>query len=340
MDTASEKQKEYLTLLNTYPSPHNGQPIRLKQVDSQTFELYFERERGLQATDVSFIFSFVSMGVFVAFAQACGVALGHTVTQRLSLPNEHELHGAGVVTFGELSVQWNTQEPDEQMKQAIIFRQTSRRKYTTGLDQATAEQLTAHAKKYGMQLSHVPPDKTLEVMWLNQRAVFDDMFDPAVNQELDHWLRYSKRQKESKQDGLAYDCMQLNGKLMKLSVKHPGILRAPGLSKLIKKYYLRTMQDDSDVFYVLAPFSTEEESYNVGVMVGELWLNLSREGYYIHPFGTIMSNHAAHHDFLRLVGVTNENLAENHLVFIFRAGRSDKPVASLRLPYDKHLIME
>ncbi|HEY1064083.1 MAG TPA: hypothetical protein VGE30_02170 [Candidatus Saccharimonadales bacterium] len=340
MAAESDEQKAYLSLLNTYPSPHNGQPIRLKRTSANQFELYFQRERGLSATDVSYIFSFVSMGVFVAYAQACGQALGHTVVCSLTLPKQEELRGTGPVQFGNLTVQWNSRPAESALKEAILFRQTSRKKYTEGLSSDITASLIRHAAERGMQLGHLDPKQAHQAIWLNQRAVFDDMFDEAVRQELDHWLRYSKQEKESKRDGLAYDCMELNGAMMKFIVKHPNVLRAPGIAQITEKYYLRTMKDASDVFYMLAPFSTERESYEVGMAVSDIWLRLSRDRYYIHPFGTIMSNHAAHHDFLKLAGIEQENATENYLVFIFRAGRSAKPKESLRLPYDKHLIME
>ncbi len=133
-------------------------------------------------------------------------------------------------------------------------------------------------------------------MWLNQKAVFDDMFDEPVRRELDHWLRYSKHQKKQKKDGLSYDCMELNGKLLKYTVDHPKILRAPVLSWIIKQYYIRTMSDSSDVYYMLAPFSNEEKAYRVGWEVMKVWIEATRNGYYIHPFGTIMGNRRAHKD--------------------------------------------
>lgn len=333
-------QQQFLELLNGYPSPHNGQPITLRPVDAEHYQVHFQRERGLQATDVSFIFSFVSMGVFIAYAQACGRALGHKVSYRLTLPLESDLRGEGAVAFADLTIKWNVNPPDGALHNAITFRQTSRKKYDTGITPAAAQHITELALEAGMQLHQLSVEQAHQAIWLNQRAVFDDMFDEPVNKELDHWLRYSKREKESKQDGLAYDCMQLNGTVMKYIVHHPSILHAPVIAPLIQKYYLRTMADKSDVFYMLAPFKTESDSFAVGTVIANIWLSLSQQNYYLHPFGTIMSNHAAHADFLKLVGVSNETREHNYLVFIFRAGHSEPPAKSLRLPYNKHLLME
>jgi hypothetical protein len=331
-------QQQFLELLNTYPSPHNGQPIRLREVSPGEYTLHFQKERGLQATDISLIFSFVSMGVFIGFAEACGQALGHTVDTKLALPSNTELKGSGLIKFADMSVKWNSLEPNNSVRDSLKFRQTSRKKYYEGLNNELTSSLGEIASQESMRLKQLSRDKAHQAIWLNQRAVFDDMFDPAVNRELNNWLRYSKKEKETKRDGLAYDCMEINGSLMKFIVSHPGILKTPLISKLLKSYYLRTMSDESDVYYMMSPFDNELQAFQVGKVVADIWLAISNEGYYLHPFGTIMSNHDAHRDFIRLAGEDNES-RDDYLVFIFRAGKSESPVRSLRLDYNHHLLI-
>jgi hypothetical protein len=339
---ATQKQilADFLELVNVYPSPHNGQPMRLRQRSEHTFAVYFERQRGLQATDISYIFSFVSMGIFIEHMSLCARALGHRFTYDLELPAEAGLHGEGPVLFAVCRIEWNTRPVDMQLKQALLFRQTSRKKYTEGAGNALAEDIITIASAGHTALTRLTPDKAKEAIWLNQRAVFDDMFDEPVRQELDHWLRYTQQQKQLSKDGLAYDCMELNGKLMKYIVNHPGILRLPGVSRLLRSYYLRTMTDNSDVFYMQAPFATPVQAFNVGVTIMKVWRSIAESGRYIHPFGTIMSNAQAHSDFVKLAGVVNETHENAYLVFIFRCGKSEAPVRSLRIPYQEHLVME
>lgn len=329
-----------LELANLYPSPHNGQPIRLKQISNSEFEMYFERQRGLQATDISFIFSFVSMGVFTKHLELAGRALGHDISTAIKLPKESTLRGEGSVLFGRFKVTWDGLQKNQDLVNTLRFRQTSRKKYYKGLDEQTIAGISQLAGQQGMQLKQLNKEQTHRAIWLNQRAVFDDMFDPPVNRELDHWLRYNEFEKQQHQDGLAYDCMGLNGSVMRYIVRNPRVLRRPGISWGLKQYYLRTMKDESNVFYMLAPFKTETDSYHVGRVIMDIWGVISSGGYYLHPFGTIMSNFHAHQDFLQMAGVNNESRDSSYLVFIFRAGMSSKPVASLRLPYDKHLLME
>lgn len=329
-----------LELANLYPSPHNGQPIRLKQTGENSFDIYFERERGLQAADISFIFSFVSMGVFTEHMSLCAQALGHKFSYSLDLPKEEDLRGHGVIKFAKCSLKWNIAEPDPSLLEMLHFRQTSRKKYYEGISQELSSVIEKLAADGGMSLVKLDDQQAKSTIWLNQRAVFDDMFDEPVRQELDHWLRYSKRQKLAKKDGLSYDCMELNGSLMKLIVDHPKILRMPGISWVTKEYYLRTMTDSSNVYYMLAPFASGQDAFDVGLIVMKVWKEIALRRYYLHPFGTIMSNHAAHKDFLKLVNVEHESREHDYLVFIFRCGKSKLPHPSLRIPFQNHLILE
>jgi hypothetical protein len=338
MNYDQTKISELLELANRYPSPHNGQPIELKAVGDNRFELYFQKERGLQAAEVSFLFSYVTMGVFMYHLSLCARALGHGMRYDLDLPPVANLHGAGEAKFATCTIDFGLHAPDEELRSTILFRQTSRRKYFEGLNDTLSNRTIEIATEMGMRLVKMNRPDTHQAIWLNQRAVFDDMFDDAVRHELDHWLRYSEAEKEAKRDGLAYDCMELNGRAMRFIVRHYKILRMPGVSTLLKRYYLRTMSDNSDAFYLQTPFSTEQEAFNVGLAVMKIWHAIAAEGYYLHPFGTIMSNLAAHQDFLRLAHIEHEDKRENFLVFIYRAGKSEKPHSSLRIPVNDHLL--
>jgi hypothetical protein len=339
--TKTEKSADdLLRLANLYPSPHNGQPVRLKRTGPDTFEAYFEKSRGLRAADVSYIFSFVSMGVFLEHMSLSAAALGHGFSYKTHLPEESDLRGSGLARFATCYLKWGSRKADDDLLDSLGFRQTSRKKYKAGASSELAGSMARIASDEGMELGHLVGRQASQAIWLNQRAVFDDMSDEPVRRELDHWLRYTKKEKESRKDGLAYDCMELNGGLMKRIVDHPGILKAPVVSWLLKQYYLRTMSDSSDVFYMLAPFGDEQQAFDAGTVIMRIWKTVSDDRSYLHPFGTIMSNHAAHRDFLELAGVRDESRASRYLVFIFRCGKSAPPVRSLRIPYKEHLLME
>jgi len=338
MPVAPKLSDDFFELLNRYPSPHNGQPIELKQLDESRFEIYFDTRRGLQAAEVSYLFSFVTMGLFVRYLSMCAEAFGYKAKAKMQLPRLTDLHKDGLLLFATCTIEASSSAPNKKMLRALRFRQTSRKKYNEGLNDNLSERTIEIAGRHHMELVKMDRSGTHQAIWLNQRAVFDDMFDDPVRLELNHWLRYSRKEKEAKMDGLAYDCMELNGRVMKFIIKHYKILHMPGISSLLKKYYLRTMSDNSDAYYLLTPFSSEQESFEVGQAVMEIWAEIAAEGYYIHPFGTIMSNAAAHRDFLELAHIEQEDIHKNFLVFIYRAGKSEKPNTSMRIPVNNHLL--
>lgn len=338
MTTKNKNLTKLLELANHYPSPHNGQPIELKQVNESNFEIYFQTKRGLQAAEVSYLFSYVTMGVFVYHLSLCAKALGHKFSYTLELPPLKSLKGDGSVQFASCQFEFSKDDGDKSLLDTLIFRQTSRKKYYKGVDDDLSDKMIEIAAKKHLKLYKMDKEGAHQAIWLNQRAVFDDMFDDAVRNELNHWLRYSKKEKETKKDGLAYDCMELDGRAMKFIVKYHKILRMPGISQLLKQYYLRTMKDDSDAYYLLTPFSNEQEAFDVGTAVMQIWEAATDKRHYLHPFGTIMSNKAAHDDFLKLVNIEHEDIHKNFLVFIYRCGKSEKPNASLRIPVKDHLL--
>lgn len=327
-----------LRLANYYPSPHNGQPIRLRELTKSSLELLFETDRGLRATPLSPLFSFVTVGVFARHFELCAASLGHTAHVRLKLPDPELLGESGLLHLGTIKIDYDTHDPDSALKTLILKRQTSRKKYTAPLAGAESAGIVETAAAHKLKLRLIGPARTKQIMWLNQRAVLDDMSDPAVHAELDHWLRYTKEEKESKKDGLAYDCMEHPGYLIKMVIKYYKIFHWPIVTPLLKQYYLRALADSSSVGYLTGKFETPAQAVEVGRCIIEIWFELTGAGAFLHPFGTIVTNARAHADFDTLAGIHDESRS-NYVVFIFRAGYSPKPVQSLRLPVKDHLLL-
>lgn len=333
----TQKLTELLELANNYPSPHNGQPMQLVSTAAGGLELFFDTSRGLTATPISYLFSFVTIGVFVRHFELCAQALGHTVKVDLTLPDQTQMAQPSPLSCGKLLVTYDVAQPDNNLQTAILSRQTSRKKYTAGISEQEKQAVQNVADQYGLSAQFVPPDQARQVIWLNQRAVFDDMFDPDVRGELNHWFRYNAAEKIEKQDGLAYDCMELSGSAMRFAVKHYKMLHWPIVAPIVQRYYTRTMMDSSSVGYVTAPFQTEQQGYAIGQCIMDIWMDLTKAGHYLHPFGTIVSNDKAHADFCKVVGLQKETRDANYVSFIFRAGASEKPVESERVPVAKHM---
>jgi hypothetical protein len=332
----SDPNTDFLDLISRYPSPHNGQPMMLKK-NHNGYDVYFDTSRGLKSTPISYLFSFVTIGVFMQYVESCAEALGYDCLVTTDLPDESQMMTTAQLHCGSFQLRKND-SPNEQLKDAILFRQTSRRNYDEGLTLDEQNDLTRLADRMGLSANFLSREDGIKTAWLNQRAVFDDMFNPAVREELRHWMRFDRREKLRKKDGLAYDCMELGGSSLKFIFKYYKVLRWPVVRNLLKKYYMRTMRDASTVGYVTSPFVTEEDAYKIGRFIINAWLELSKKGKYLHPFGTIVSNDQAHADFLTIAGIANESVQENYVSFIFRAGHSNPPVRSERIEHEQHLL--
>ena len=310
--------------------------MTLKRIADGEYGVFFETNRGLTATPISSLFSFVTVGVFFEYIEECASALGHSVSSDVTLPPVENMAKKNIeLLCGTIRIGWNESVKDDVLKEAIEFRQTSRKKYVSGLT-AKEKRAVAELSAKGQALSFLSRKQAHQTIWLNQRAVFDDMFDNSVREELRKWLRTTHKEKVSKKDGLSYDCMEISGGALRFSLNHHEVLRWPIVAPLIRQYYLRTMKDASSVGYLTSSFVTERNAYEVGRTVMKVWLELSRHNAYLHPFGTIVSNQQAHNDFLKVVGKVDET-RESYVTFIFRAGRSAKPVESERLLM-QHLI--
>ena len=336
---ATPEEQALFELIRTYPSPHNGQPMVMQRgAGGNSYTVFFQTDRGLGATPISHLFSFVTIGVFFEHVQACAKALGHAIEADVQLPKVADMAVPGrELACGSLRLRWGEGAEDTTLAEAIRFRQTSRKKYAHGLSDDEKQELLGLLEGASQRLEYLTDSQARQVIWLNQRAVFDDMFDDAVREELRHWLRTSQGEKLSKKDGLSYDCMELSGASLRFALDHYKVLHWPVVAPLLKSYYLRTMRDDSTVGYMTAPFVSEQQSYEVGRAIMRIWLQLSRNHKYIHPFGTIVSNTAAHQDFLKIAGITNESREDNYVTFIFRAGSSEAPVRSERLGMEHFL---
>jgi hypothetical protein len=152
MDIENTKLKELLEFANHYPSPHNGQPIELKMAGKEKLDAYFMKERGLQAAEVSFLFSYVTMGVFLYHLSMCAKGLGHKVNYSLHLPPVETLRGSGTEKFASIHIEYSKNPPNKELLKVIKFRQTSRKKYSEGVNDALSQTMIDIASRAKLEL--------------------------------------------------------------------------------------------------------------------------------------------------------------------------------------------
>ena len=91
----------------------------------------------------------------------------------------------------------------------------------------------------------------------------------------------------------------------------------------------------ASVGWISGPLATHHDQFQAGVTLMDAWLTLTEHGYYLQPYGSIITDDAARAQMLQIIGVDE---APDKLVWtIFRAGTSSPPPRSLRKPVEKYL---
>jgi hypothetical protein len=109
-----------------------------------------------------------------------------------------------------------------------------------------------------------------------------------------------------------------------------------GLPKiLLGSYYKYSFKNTTTLCWFISPFESPKEWFEAGRMFGRCWLLFTKEGAYIHPFGSLITNEKA---FNKIKETLKIAATEKALWMIFRAGYSKKPTRSYRLSVDELII--
>jgi hypothetical protein len=83
--------------------------------------------------------------------------------------------------------------------------------------------------------------------------------------------------------------------------------------------------------WVSGKFWKPGDAVAAGKFLIRFWLELTRRGLYLHPFGNLVTNTKARAAFEKLTG-------SRDIWFVFRIGYTDEPPESYRLPLEAVLI--
>jgi hypothetical protein len=102
----------------------------------------------------------------------------------------------------------------------------------------------------------------------------------------------------------------------------------PVIKQIIQAYYFSSMKGTTTIAWLKGPFKTPHDWIQAGHMLCKLWLTMTKYNIYLHPFGSIITNHKAHQ---QLVEKINAHEGEKELWLIMRLGYSNEPPRSQRL---------
>jgi hypothetical protein len=204
------------------------------------------------------------------------------------------------------------------------------------LSPAVLAELAEVARQYDHELEFsTDPAEVSWVLGLNADTMFFDLRDRATRDEIGHWTRYSMRHARQHRDGLASFAMLFPFWLMWLFFKQNWIFQVPGLDRLCRWVYLRSMRGTRTVAWISGAFETQPECRKTGRMMARLWLTMTKHGVYLHPFGSVITNARSH----KVMEEHFDNPARKHpLWLLVRLGQSDLPPRAMRLSLEELLV--
>jgi hypothetical protein len=324
------------TLLETAvlaPSPHNVQPWRVRIVGDGEAILLIERHRTLPKEDVTGSFIILTMGLFVEslriVAAHHGARLDAELLDDLAAFRAERLEAVRepLVPFARLLLSPDPSIVPDVPLALFDARRTSRLPYRReDVDPAATRALAILAEQWGQRYQPIIDAKVIErVLGWNIDAVFEDLNHPPYRDELAGWIRYRRAASERARDGLDARCMNQAPLEMWLAFHAPWLLQMPVLSARFRSRYRAQIGPVTTLGLLSGPFWEPRDAYPAGRMLIRFWLECTRLGYYLHPYGNLVTNRSIAERVRATTGVPDVWLA-------FKIGRSDVPPRSHRLP--------
>ena len=315
------------------PSPHNIQPWRLHLLSATEAELYADPHRLLPVTDPTSAFTIAGLGMFVEYLSVAMQSRGYEITADYeNKPLDYTVDRP--ILFARLrrvafrgDATWD--------RQLILERKTSRLPYDGAVvDDEALQRLARIAGEQGHTFSW-SSDAAL-VQWtvdLNRFTLFSDLDDAPTRGELRKWIRTTDAEAARSKDGLWSHCLRFPGWVLKDFFDAHSTWGKGWRADLCGKLLVRGMRGTRTVAWFSGPFDRPDDWIRAGVLMSRSWLELTKRGIGLHPFGSIITNTAAH---ARLREKLGPQRGADQLWMLIRLGRSDAPPRSYRL--DEHAI--
>jgi hypothetical protein len=310
------------------PSPHNTQPWRVHPVSETEAELYADAARTLPDTDSDGAFMTCAFGVFVEALDIAAASHGMSVEAECLYPNL----GAGAapqpvvarLRLVERGVE--TASPRELLER----RRTHRGRFDGRPAEAEAlKALEEVAAAAGHTASFTSDPATVDwVVRLNADTMFDDLSDPVVRAEIGRWIRRSEREARDRRDGFAPRCLGFPAWLVRLFFFRNRLFALRPVRAVVRALFLRTTRGTATVGWISGPWGSPDDHFRAGRMLLRFWLELTRRGLYLQPFGSVITNESAHAQMVDRVAADEEG---QQVWLLLRIGAAAEPPRSQRL---------
>jgi hypothetical protein len=318
--------RSILELGRLAPTPHNTQWYFVHVVDSGTARVCIDESIAIPFTDPNDQFRYTGLGVFTRHLEMAARAAGfelHTTFE------DFDASGPVVARIvGQRPV-------DEALAVLLRTRRTSRFAYGDEPVSAAAIR-TVQAIGDGRTTLAITTDPGIvqAVLELNNEILLDDLRDKGTSRELDSWIRYTERSRRRHLDGFTPASLATPAWKIWLVFRLRSLLGVAVVRRWLTTQYLAQNRAAS-VGWISGPLATHQDQYRAGRTLMDAWSTLTEHGYYLQPYGSIITDDAARARLLRMIGVDE---APDELVWmIFRAGTASPPPRSLRKPVEEYL---
>jgi len=314
------------------PSPHNTQPWQLHVLSDAEAELYAVADRTLPTTDADGAFMTAGMGIFVEALDVAAAARGLTVEAEPVYPNLGA-GGVGSMLFARLRLT-ERQGPAEFPLELLEQRRTARGRYD---GRAVAPESLAALERVVTSAGHEVRftsdiDTVQWIVGLNADTVFYDLADDPTRTEIGRWIRTSDREARERRDGFSPRCLGFPGPIVSLFFFRHALFANRPTRWLLRRILVRSMRGTATVGWIEGAWTTPEEHYQSGRMLMRFWLELTRQGLYLQPFGSVITNATAH---ARMTARLEAEERDTSVWLLLRVGYTAPPPRSLRLATDE-----
>jgi nitroreductase len=328
-----------LTTACCSPSPHNVQPWRVRIVSADAAELFIDSARTLPNEDHTGSFLLSAMGMFLeALSLAAAecrlrvqVDLADSAARCAERISQRDLKG--LILFARLRVLPDAGAAALYAPSLLLVRRTSRISLRTDpVPEESADILSRLAAANGHRYTHITNSAGIEaILARNTHAVFHDMNVPAYHDEITEWFRFTDRSASRNRDGLDWRCMNLSRAEFWLSARMPGLLLFPPSRFFLTRRYRKQLGHVPTIGILSGDFFLVENAVESGRFLLRFWLEVTRLGLYLHPYGNLVTNPQACAWLEDMAAVTKPWL-------VFKLGYSDAPPKSFRRDLEDVLV--
>jgi hypothetical protein len=311
------------------PSPHNIQPWRIYIRDRSTADLYFDRLRLLPDGDKTGNFLIATAGIFIEALSI--VAANHhyqldfqidrSAFTAIQSPDKFD---RDLIPIARLTLNPNPTLHSHWDNELFTQRRTSRLGYTAPVSLAAQAALIRLARSWQQEYCQIDGSNLIEAtIDRNIDAVITDFNDRAYRTEILKWLRFSRASSQQTRDGLDAKCMNLPPVNFWLMSQFPSFAKLPIVSHLVRRYYRHTLGTIPTLGILAGDFWEPAAAFNAGRFLLQFWLEATRHGLYLQPFGNLVTND-------RAAQWCRDRFPQQNIWFIFKIGHSHQPPQSYR----------